>query len=47
MLCIALRLIVLALRIRPPIEREAVARYPLSKVTAINRAYRNRAPIGE
>jgi len=45
MLCIALRLIIFALWVLRPIQREPVAYQPIRKVNAINRTYRNRAPV--
>jgi hypothetical protein len=45
MFSVALRLPVLALRVHRPIQREPVAHRPFRKVNAINRTYRNRAPV--
>jgi hypothetical protein len=45
MLGFALRFIVLALGILGPIERKSVAHKPVGKVNAVNRTYRNRAPV--
>ena len=45
MLRITLRLIVLALGILGPIEREAVAHQPVGKVNAVNRTDSNSPPV--
>src|SRR5882724_946486 len=42
---VVLRLTVLLFRILRPIQREPVAHKPFRKVHAINRTYRNRAPV--